>query len=189
MSMAATAVQPIRPEDLEDPKEYEKERRGRLVAMVRYKNTRRLALADDVSLLFEDRKTIQHQIQEMIRLEGDDEDAVRGVFRHYDDLMPNGKDLIGTLFVEVKESSEIKPRLRLYARLPEALQVRIGDVTVRPKLLGESGDDDAATAVTFLRFPIPDGARDRLEKAEIVVDHPHLEGAFPLPEGVRSVPQ
>lgn len=187
--MTHAQAAPIRPEDLEDPNEYEKERRERLVAMGRYKTTRRMALADDVSLLFEDRKTIQHQIQEMIRLEGDDRDAVESVFRHYDDLMPNGEDLVATLFVEVKEAGEIKPRLRHYARLADALRLKIGDLTIRPKLLGEAGDDHAATAVTYMRFPVPEGARESLAEAEVTVDHPNLKGRFPLPKSARSIPR
>lgn len=187
--MTHAQAAPIRPEDLEDPAEYEKERRERLVAMGRYKTERRMALADDVSLLFEDRKTIQHQIQEMIRLEGDDPDAVKSVFQHYEDLMPNGRDLVATLFVEVKEAGEIKPRLRHYARLADALRLKIGDLTVRPKLLGEAGDDDAATAVTYMRFPVPDDAEGRLDQAEITVDHANLKGSFPLPSSARSIPR
>lgn len=186
--MSTTQAAPIRPQDLQDPREYEQVRRERLVAMVRYKNGRRLALADDVSLLFEDRRTVQHQIQEMVRLEGDDADAVEGVFRHYEDLMPNGEDLIATLFIEVKESGEIRPRLRHYARLADSLRLQIGDLRIRPTLLGEAGDDEAATAVAYMRFKVPRDMRDRLEQAEIAIDHPNLKGTFPLPEPAREVP-
>ncbi|MBW3582428.1 MAG: DUF3501 family protein [Euryarchaeota archaeon] len=184
--MATTqAVPPVTSDDLEDAERYEAGRKEALVAMNRHKNARRIALADDISLLFEDRRTLKHQVQEMVRMESD---TVDEVLKHYTDLQPDPRDLVATLFVEVQRSEEIRPRLSHYAGIERSIRLRIGDLTVKATPVGDFGDDQAATAVTYMRFRLPDEAWDRLPTTEVVLDHPNAKATVPLPDAVVADP-
>lgn len=186
------AVRPVVPEELEPTPAYEKRRKDALVDMTRYKAARRMDLADDVSLLWEDRRTLKHQIQEMARLEiHEDEpadDALAAVFHHYEDLQPDPRDLVATMFIEVRDPSTIKPRLGYYAGIEQAITLELGEHKVVPTPVGEAGDENAATAVTYMRFRLPEAMWDRLDEAELVVDHPRLEHRAKLPDAVAADP-
>lgn len=158
-------------------------RREYLRAMQAEKRRRRMRLADDVSLLWESEATIRHQMDEMKRM---DEPAAE-VEAHYGDLRPSPQRLTATLSVEVTDTRDIRPALKRYARLAEALRLRLSDGTeVAPDVLGDHGSDDAATAVTYLAFPLPNGAP--LDGARLDVQHPALHSEQPVPDAVTAAP-
>lgn len=181
------AVEALRPDELEAPAAYEAHRRERLAAMAIYKRDRRMQLADDVSLLWEDRSTILHQVQEMVRME-DGEEETEATFRLYQDIVPGPGRLTATLFIEVRDNATIKQALRKYARVEDHLRLAIGPLRVKPQVIGDHGSNEAATAVTYLAFEVPGEVWGHLGEAVLEVDHPRLTGAFPLPGAVAAAP-
>ncbi len=173
---------------LEPMDQYETHRRESLRAIQRHKEGRRLALAHDVSLLFESRETVRHQIQEMARMEGDDAASLRSIYEEYDELWPSEDRLTATLFVEVQEHGEIKARLRRYALLERSITLVVGPHRVKGEVMGDHGTEEATTAVTYLAFPLPKGARALLDRAVVEVQHRHLRTRIPLPAAVRIDP-
>lgn len=165
---------------------YEPVRMDALRAIADHKRGRRMQLADDVQLLWESHRTVAHQVQEMIRLEEGDEEAVQSILTGYEELNPGPGRLTATVFVEVKDQADIKPRLRQYQGLEHAFSLRtdVGDFPAR--VIGDHGTDEATTAVTYLAFDVLDGIE--LTAARLAVDHPNLRLDADLPADVVAAP-
>lgn len=161
------------------------QRRAAFSHMSEHKAPRRMQLADDVSLLWESRQTIEHQIEQMMEME-DEEESQAAIRTSYAEMMPDADALSATLFIEVRDSAQIKARLRHYAGLEDAIVLKLPGQEVRPQIVGDHASPEAAMAVTYLRFPLPSGAD--LAAARLVVDHQHLQVDEPLPQAVVDLP-
>src|SRR6478752_9291666 len=91
--------------------EYEQVRepfRRRIVAL---KQARRVALATNMTVLFENHDTALFQIQEMLRTERiSAEKAVLHELETYNELVPRGRELSATIFIEYPER-ELRERM------------------------------------------------------------------------------
>ncbi|MGB0651715.1 MAG: DUF3501 family protein [Thermoplasmatota archaeon] len=150
-----------------------------------HKAPRRMALADDVSLLWESETTIDHQVAEMLWMEEDPESRA-AIKAGYAELTPRPDRPTCTVSVEVTDPAHIKTRLGFYAGLEQAFSLECGGTRVPAQVIGDHGTDEATTAVIYLAFPLPPAAD--LAGATLIVDHPRLQGRFPLPAAVASSP-
>lgn len=127
--------------------------RSRVIA---HKKNRQVALGEHITLLFEDRLTIQYQIQEMLRIERIFEaNAIQEELDTYNALIPNGANLKATMLVEFPDEAQRRLELarlvgiehRIYAEV-EGLgrAVAIADEDM------ERSNDVKTSAVHFLRF-------------------------------------
>lgn len=166
--------------------EYEPRRMDALRAIAQHKQGRRMQLADDVQLLWESHRTVAHQVQEMVRMEEGDDEAVQSILDGYEELDPRPGRLTATVFVEVKDPADIKPRLRHYAGLEHAFTLHTATGAYPARIIGDHGTDEATTAVTYLAFDVPEGLD--LVDAELEVSHRHLNVVETLPAGVVTQP-
>jgi hypothetical protein len=142
--------------DLFSLESYASERDGFRTRVLAHKRARKLPLGEHATLLFEDRLTIQYQIQEMLRIERIFEPAaVQGELDAYNPLIPGGSDLKATMLIEYADEAE---RRRALARLGgiehRVFAEAIGHgraATHADEDLGRSEDDKTA-AVHFMRF-------------------------------------
>lgn len=171
---------------IEDLEQYEARRLQALQDMADHKRARRMAIAEDISLLWESQKSIQHQVQEMARMESDDPEALEEILSGYEDIFPRPGRLSATLYVEVVEQSRIKTRLGYYAGLEHSVRLASGGVEIPGTIIGDHGTEEATTAVTYLVFEVPEDLD--LSQAEVVVDHPRVQVRMPLPDAVREHP-
>ena len=79
-------------DDIADVRAYEREREAFKAKVIAMKQRRRLALGPFVSVVFENRDTIRHQIQEMARVERlvTDEEISTRVTRRWSEYFPDG---------------------------------------------------------------------------------------------------
>ena len=93
-------------DDISDLRAYERERdefRGQVIAL---KRRRRVALGDIVTLLFENRRTIRFQVQEMARAEKIiSDEGIETELRVYNPLIPEPGQLCATLFIELTRAT------------------------------------------------------------------------------------
>ncbi len=127
--------------------------RARVLA---HKKHRKLALGPHITLLFEDRLTIQYQIQEMLRIERIFEAAgIQDELDAYNPLIPNGSNLKATVLLEYPD---IEQRKRELARLGGIEHALYADVDGHPRIhaiVDEDLDRSEAgktAAVHFARF-------------------------------------
>lgn len=100
-------MQPLTRADLMPLETYAIEREGFRARALAHKRMRRLALGDHVTLLFEDRLTVQYQVQEMLRIERIFEPtAIQAELDAYNPLVPGGRDLRATMLIEYPEPSQ-----------------------------------------------------------------------------------
>ena len=87
-------MQPLQPEDLMTLERYAREREAFRSRVLAHKQARQLAIGPEVTWSFEDRLTIQYQVQEMLRIEKIFEPAgIAGELSAYNPLIPDGGNL------------------------------------------------------------------------------------------------
>ena len=163
--------------------------------VIGYKRTRRVALGELATLLFEDRETLRFQVQEMLWVERIAEPArVQAELDVYNELMPGESELSATLFVEITEASEIRPTLERLAGLDRTLALVLGD---EPDALRVAAEFDARqfepgriSAVQYLRFRLAPDARKRFAdprvRARLSALHPSYRREEEIPPAVRA---
>ncbi len=135
---------------------YAEERSAFRARVIAHKKARNVALGDHASLLFEDRLTVQYQVQEMLRIERIFEaDAIQDEIDAYNPLVPDGSNLKATMLFEFPDP---EVRLQRLAQLGGIEHRAYAEVDGRPRLFAHADEDmersaDAKTsAVHFLRF-------------------------------------
>lgn len=184
-------MKPITIDDLElDLAAYGDRRAESRAAAIALKKTRRIHLGDVVTLVFENRETLRHQVQEMVFVEQTTDLAKIGEeLDVYNPLMPTPNELSATLFLELPDMATLKAELPRLAGIEHTFALTVGDATV--KAVGEEGRsrDDYTATVHYLRFPMTDEERDAFRDpsvpAELVVDHPNYSDSTPIPEAMR----
>ena len=147
---------------LERYHEIRAEFRARVLA---HKRLRQVPIGPNATLYFEDRLTIQYQIQEMLRVERIFEaDAIEEELAAYNPLIPGGADLKATFMLEYDDPDE---RRRMLGRL-RGIEHRVWMEAGGERIFAvadedlDRANDDKTSAVHFLRFELPDGVRDAL---------------------------
>ena len=163
--------------------------------VIAYKRTRRVALGEHATLLFEDRETLRFQVQEMLWVERISEPAkVQAELDVYNELMPGEGELSATLFLEITEASEIRPTLERLVGLDRNLLLVLGEDpdALRIPAQFDSRQLEAAriSAVQYVRFALDAPARERFAgprvRARLRVEHPHYRREEELPPAVRA---
>lgn len=178
-------------EDLMGLAAYEKARARFRGEIIDYKRNRRLPVGDRVSLLFENRKTVLFQIQEMLRAERiTDLDKIKEEVEVYNGLIPRANELSATLFLEIEEQSKIRDDLLKFLGIDEAVCLKIGErYTVQAVFEEGHSKEDKISAVQYVRFRFSPEARDAfvagVEDAWVVVDHPNYRARAKLWEELR----
>ena len=131
--------------------------RARVLA---HKRRRQVPVGPHATLYFEDRLTIQYQVQEMLRVERIFEvDAIEEELAAYNPLIPDGANLKATFMVEYADPDE---RRRMLARLG-GVEHRVWMEAGPDRIFAIADEDlertteDKTSAVHFLRFELPDG--------------------------------
>jgi hypothetical protein len=171
----------LTPRDIWPNKVYEaarSEMRDRVIAL---KAVRRIALAADVTLVFENRETLRWQIQEMLRAERmETPTAVQEELDVYNALMPDRNSLSATLFIEVTDAARIVQVLHDLLGLEESLSLHFDGGDIRASF--EEGRSDGAriSAVQYVRFVFTPEQRDRFlatREARLELRHPKLHSS------------
>src|ERR1700756_2391930 len=93
--------------DLFSLERYARERPAFRARVLQHKRDRQLAVGPNLTWLFEDRLTIQYQIQEMLRAERIFEpEGIAEELESYNPLIPDGQNWKATLLIEFPDASE-----------------------------------------------------------------------------------
>ena len=172
--------------------EYERIRphfRGR---MIEEKRSRRIALGEHMSMVFENHDSVLLQVQEMLRTERiTDELAIDHELSTYNELIPAPGGLSGTLFIEYDDKSERARMLVRFASLREAVQLHIGPHVSTARFGTHFGEElDRLPAVNYLTFQV--GAEratqllDASVPAAIEITHADYRVRVELPRALRE---
>jgi len=162
--------------------------------VMRHKRDRRLPLGTNATLYFEDRVTIQYQVQEMLRIERIFEaDGIQEELDAYNPLIPDGSNWKATFMVEFPDVEERRAMLRRLVGIEDRVWLKVGDGDkIRPIADEdlERDDEEKTSAVHFLRFELTDEQVKALKGgAELAagIDHENYRvDVDPVPANVRQ---
>lgn len=181
-------------EDLYSLEQYSDVRDDFRTEVLAHKRNRRIALGTNASLYFEDRLTMQYQVQEMLRIERIFEaDGINDELKVYNPLIPDGSNWKATFMVEFPEVEERQAMLRQLVGVENRVYVRIGSYDPVYAIADEDlerSDDVKTSAVHFLRFELP-GHQVAALKADAVlaagIDHENYQvEVSPVAENTRA---
>ncbi len=161
--------------------------------VIEHKKLRRLPLGDYAALYFEDKLTMQYQIQEMLRLERMFEpEAIQEELDVYNPLIPNGSNWKATLMVEYSDIEERQQALVRLIGIELTVWVRVDGLDKVHPIANEDMDretEEKTSAVHFMRFELTPAMISALKNGAGLsagVDHPQYRVAVEVPDGVRS---
>jgi Protein of unknown function (DUF3501) len=144
--------------DLMSLEEYARERPAFRARVLEHKRARRLAVGPNVTWCFEDRLTMQYQVQEMLRAERIFEPAgIAEELAAFNPLIPDGSNWKVTLLIEFPQPAQ---RARALAQLKGIEDRCWVQVAGQPRVFAIADEDlereneDKTSAVHFLRFEL-----------------------------------
>ena len=164
-------------DDLYSLEEYATIRSSYKEEMVAHKKARSIALGDHVTLFFEDRRTIQYQIQEMLRIERTFEpEGIQDELDAYNPLIPTGTTLKATMFIEYGDPEVRREKLKELADIEHKVYVQVlghDPVFAIADEDLERGNEDKTSAVHFLTFHFTPDMIEAFDENPIVVGVTH----------------
>jgi len=165
-------------DDLYTLEAYSLERPGFRERVLAHKRPRTVAIGPNVTLVFEDRLTIQYQIQEMLRVERVFEAAgIEDELGAYNPLIPDGRNLKATMLIEFPDADERVRKLAELHGIEHRIAVHAGgesSAAIADEDM-ERSNESKTSAVHFLRFELGAGAIAafrRGDAVELAIDHP-----------------
>ncbi len=180
--------------DLLSLEQYAREREAFRARVLGHKRHRRLAVGPNMTWCFEDRLTIQYQIQEMLRAERIFEpEGIREELEAYNPLIPDGGNWKATLLVEFADVAERQRQLALLKTLESRCWVEVRGHAPVYAIADEDMERENAektSAVHFLRFELAPEMIAALRSGAVLAagaDHEHYRHwVDPVPEPVKA---
>jgi hypothetical protein len=179
--------------DLYSLEEYSRQRPDFRARALAHRKARQVLVGDHVTLSFEDRLTIQYQIQEMLRIEKAFEAAaIQDELDAYNPLIPTGRDLCATMMIEYGDAEIRRQQLVKLAGIEHRVYLRVQGhepVFAHADEDLERGDDTKTSAVHFLRWCMDDAVVASLRsgaKFIIGIDHEEYESSTEITHTTRE---
>ena len=185
-------MQKLTPADLLTLERYARERNAFRVRVMEHKVKRQLAVGPHLRWCFEDRLTIQYQVQEMLRTERIFEsDGIAEELETYNPLIPDGANWKVTLLIEFPDPEERRVQLGRLKGVEDGCWI---EVRGQERVFAFADEDlereneEKTSSVHFLRFELSAAMKQELlagAALTVGVEHPAYEHRLEVPEGVR----
>ncbi len=187
-------MQKLNADDLLSLERYSRERvefRSRVMA---HKKNRQVNVGPNVTWLFEDRLTVQYQVQEMLRTERIFEsEGIAEELAAYNPLVPDGRNWKATLLIEYPDPEVRRVALEKLRGIEDRCWVQVGDL---PRVYAIADEDlereneTKTSAVHFLRFELGEAEAIKLKGGATLcvgIDHPDYSHALaPVTDNIRA---
>ena len=162
--------------------------------VIAHKRKRRIALGTNAALYFEDRLTMQYQVQEMLRIERIfEKEGIEDELQAYNPLIPDGSNWKATFMIEFPEAEQRRAMLARLVDIENRVFVRVGDLDKVYAIADEDlerADEDKTSSVHFLRFELTGEMVDALRGGAALaagIDHPNYQVEIsPVDDKVRQ---
>jgi hypothetical protein len=187
-------VQRLGASELMSLEQYARERPAWRSRMIAHRRSRQLSIGAHCSWSFEDRHTVQYQVQEMLRTERIFEpEGIQAELDAYNPLIPEGSNLKATLLIEFADPLERAQQLVALRGFERHCWLRVDGF----ERLYAIADEDLArenetktSAVHFLRFEFSKSMIERLKAGAVLgagVDLPaYTHSVEPVPAALRA---
>jgi len=181
-------------DDLYSLEQYAEQRADFKARVLQHKASRKVYINDHHTLYFEDRMTMQYQIQEMLRIEKIfDAEGINEELGAYNPLIPDGSNLKATYMIEYGDVEERKKALAQLIRVEDKVWVQVEGFDKSYAIADEDMDrntEEKTSAVHFMRFEL---TAEMIEAAKagvdinMGIDHENLTiSQTPIPRNVRD---
>ncbi len=179
--------------DLLSLERYSRERDQFRARVIAHKKNRQLSVGPNTMWLFEDRLTIQYQVQEMLRTERIFEaEGIAEELAAYNPLIPDGLNWKATLLLEFPDPEIRRVQLEKLRGVEDRCWVRVGDAERVFAIADEDlerENDTKTSAVHFLRFELGETSAVALKggaNLAVGIDHPNYRHELaPVSDAVR----
>ncbi len=149
---------PLKRSDLMSLEQYSQQRGEFRSKVIAHKKHRRVGIGAHLFLYFEDRLTVQYQVQEMLRIEKIFETAgIEDELGAYNPLIPDGQNLKATAMLEYQDVDERKQQLALLRGIEDMVWIQV-DGFERVYAISnedlERSNAEKTSAVHFMRFEL-----------------------------------
>jgi hypothetical protein len=186
-------MKPIVISDLMNIIEYEKVRNDYRSELMDYKKMRRISLGPNITITFENRKTMKFQIQEMMRAERMVHDnQIQEEIDVYNSLLPLVNGLSATLFIEVTDEAQIRPVLSQFIGLTEgkAVYFEIEDQKVYAEFETGREESNKISSVHYIQFNFNATAKaaflENPESVKLIINYKNYNYSETINEGMHK---
>ena len=187
-------MQKLTRDDLMSLEEYAEQRLEFRDTVMIHKRNRRMNLGTNAALYFEDRLTMQYQVQEMLRIERIFEAAsINEELEAYNPLIPDGCNWKATFMVEFPEEEERRVMLARLVGIEDCVYVQVANFDRVFAIADEDmerADDEKTSAVHFMRFEFsPEQAKALKSGAAFLagIDHENYQVDIgPVADNIRE---
>ena len=180
--------------DLLSLERYSRERPDFRARVIAHKKNRQLNVGPNTMWLFEDRLTVQYQVQEMLRTERIFEaEGIAEELAAYNPLIPDGRNWKATLLIEYTDPEVRRVQLEKLRGIEDRCWVQVAGCQ---RLLAIADEDlereneTKTSAVHFLRFELDEAMIAALRAGAALavgVDHPNYRHEIAaVPDQVRG---
>ncbi len=181
-------------EDLYSLEDYSNMRSDYRAKVMQHKKNRQVMLGKHAALYFEDRLTMQYQIQEMLRIEKIfDAEGIQEELDAYNPLIPDGSNFKATFMIEYDDVAERKEALAKMIGIEDKVWVRVDGFDKVYAIADEDLERDTeekTSSVHFMRFELNADMVSAAKQGSAIgvgIDHPaYQESIDSLPQAIRD---
>lgn len=161
--------------------------------VIAHKKIRIVPVGPHATLHFEDKLTMQYQVQEMLRLERMFEpELIQEELDVYNPLIPDGSNWKATFMIEFPDEAERKVQLAKLLGIEKAVWVQVADFTRVTPIANEDLDretEEKTASVHFLRFELTPEMCQAVKNGAAIrvgIDHPNYQAETTLAPAARD---
>jgi hypothetical protein len=190
----SAAMRKLNETDLLSLERYSRERAEFRARVMAHKRNRQLAIGPNTTWLFEDRLTVQYQVQEMLRTERIFEaEGIAEELAAYNPLIPDGRNWKVTLLIEYPDPEVRRVQLERLRGIEDRCWVQVAGFDRLYAIADEDLEREnevKTSAVHFMRFELSDAMAAALKSGAGLsagIDHPAYQHVLEsVPENVRA---
>jgi len=187
----SAAERKITQADIISDEEYAKRRDALRKALLAVKKNRRVEVGPYATFTFENYDTMWHQVMEMLRIEKGGAAQAAGELQTYNPLIPQGRELIATLMLEIEDAAVRDRTLLTLGGIEEAIFLDIGKNRIKAtptEYEDRTTPDGKTSSVHWLRFSFtPDEiAKFASQRVILGVAHRNYGHMAVVPDVVRA---
>ena len=187
-------MQKLAVSDLMSLERYSRERPDFRTRVIAHKRNRQLNVGPNTMWLFEDRLTVQYQVQEMLRTERIFEaEGIAEELAAYNPLIPDGSNWKVTFLIEYTDPEVRRVQLEKLRGVEDRCWVQVSGFERVFAIADEDMEREnevKTSAVHFLRFELSTAMSAKLKGGaalSVGIDHPEYQHQIsPAPDNVRA---
>jgi hypothetical protein len=190
----SAAMQKLVETDLLSLERYSRERPEFRARVMAHKKNRQVSVGQNTMWLFEDRLTVQYQVQEMLRTERIFEaEGIAEELAAYNPLIPDGRNWKVTFLIEYPDAEIRRVQLERLKGIEDRCWVQAAGCARLYAIADEDLEREnevKTSAVHFLRFELDEATVSALKRGAALamgIDHPNYRHELaPVSENVRA---